>query len=152
MNAEVSLSAIDIASYFIELASNINENDLTNLKLQKLLYFAQGKYLSKYDAPLFKENIEAWPLGPVVREVYNEYKGCGAFPITVFDIKVKHTKNIPANIKKFLNEIWEDRGKFSASYLVSLTHKKGTAWYETFKGKGNYSVISRDLLKTCFEK
>ena len=105
MSTEVSLSAIDIAAYFVELASNINENDLTNLKLQKLLYFAQGKYLSKYNAPLFKEEIEAWFLGPVVREVYEEYKICGAFPITAFDKRVKYTKNIPTEIKNFLKEI-----------------------------------------------
>jgi uncharacterized phage-associated protein len=152
MSAEVSLSAIDIAAYFVELASDINENDLTNLKLQKLLYFAQGKYLSKYDAPLFKEDIEAWFLGPVVRVVYDEYKECGSFPITVFDKKVKYTKNIPTEIKNFLKGIWKEYGKFSASHLVSLTHNGRSAWHKASKGKGDFSVISKELLKNSFEK
>jgi uncharacterized phage-associated protein len=152
MSAEVSFSAMDVAAYFIELASNIKENDLTNLKLQKLLYFAQGKYLSKYDASLFKENIEAWSLGPVVREVYDVYKKCGSFPITVFDRSGKWVSKavIPSGIKIFLYGIWKEYGKYSASHLISLTHKNGTAWSQTFKESGNNAVIPKELLKTCF--
>ena len=40
------MKALDVANYFIELASKTPENDLTNLKLQKLLYYVQGKYLA----------------------------------------------------------------------------------------------------------
>jgi len=46
------VNAIDIANYFVVLASHIDENDLTNLKLQKLLYFAQGKYIAQYKNPI----------------------------------------------------------------------------------------------------
>ncbi len=44
---------------------------ITQLKLQKLMYIAQGIHLALYDAPLFKEEIEAWQHGPVVRELYS---------------------------------------------------------------------------------
>lgn len=150
MSTKVTLSAMDIAAYFIELASAINENDLTNLKLQKLLYFAQGKYLAKNNTPLFKEDIEAWLLGPVVRNVYEEYKSCGAFPITTFDKGYKNTKNIPEEIKNFLKDIWKEYGIFSASYLVDLTHRSKSAWYKISKEKGDYSIIPKELLKNSF--
>ena len=71
------LSALDISLYFIQLASKIDENDLTNLKLQKLLYLAQGRYMAKTGKQLFSDQIEAWSLGPVVRTVYDTYKVCG---------------------------------------------------------------------------
>jgi uncharacterized phage-associated protein len=60
-------SAKKIANYFIELASKEDENDLTNLKLQKLLYIAQGLYLAKnkkpFDAllkPHIRDDVQAW--------------------------------------------------------------------------------------------
>ena len=52
-----TLSALDVANYFIQVSSQDDEPDLTNLKLQKLLYFAQGKYLAEFDKPLFEDNV-----------------------------------------------------------------------------------------------
>ncbi|OQY42717.1 MAG: hypothetical protein B6240_13665 [Desulfobacteraceae bacterium 4572_87] len=46
---------------------------ISNLKLQKLVYYAQGFYLALYDEPLFNEPIEAWTHGPVIRELYRSY-------------------------------------------------------------------------------
>jgi len=146
------LSALDISSYFVYLASKLDENDLTNLKLQKLLYFAQGLYLAKTGKPLFKDSIIAWDLGPVVREVYDKFKVCGVFPITAFDLKIsKDPQGLPEDIKSFVEEIWEDQGKYSANYLVSETHRSGTPWYEAYK-KGANTVIEQESLKNYFKK
>ena len=65
-----------VASYFIKKANRQSggnadfegNNDLTNLKLQKILYFAQAEHLKKYNQKLFNQDIEAWQYGPVVRE------------------------------------------------------------------------------------
>lgn len=81
-------SALDIAKWFLNYnlflrnVDNEDTDDISNLKLQKLLYYAQGCYLAMYDAPLFKEDIVAWAHGPVVREVYDEYKAYGSGGIT----------------------------------------------------------------------
>lgn len=61
-------SAMDIAKWFI------NEIHPEPLKLQKLLYLAQGFSYAFNDKPLFDDDIEAWVHGPVVPIVYNEYK------------------------------------------------------------------------------
>lgn len=65
--------ASEIANYFIWLSHETGAL-LTNLKLQKLLYYSQGWYLAFYQKPLFKDNIEAWIHGPVVPCIYKKYK------------------------------------------------------------------------------
>ncbi|RIE17683.1 Panacea domain-containing protein [Candidatus Cryosericum septentrionale] len=148
-----NLTALSVAGYFIELAAESDENDLTNLKLQKLLYFAQGKHLSQFDTPLFHDDIEAWKLGPVVRAVYSEYKKCGAFPITVFDgSPTSASRNLPEPIKAFLKKrVWDKYGKYSASYLVSLSHKQGGPWRKFYKAETN-ATIPLDALKAAGEE
>lgn len=47
---------------------------LTNLKLQKLLYYAQAWYLALKDRPLFQEDMEAWVHGPVLPSQYHRFK------------------------------------------------------------------------------
>jgi len=143
-----SIKALDIAKYLIELAAKIDENDLTNLKLQKLLYFAQGKYLANKNTPLFGDQIEAWDFGPVVKNVYDTFKTCGAFPITTFDVKFD-AQELPSDVKTFLDQIWEDYGKYSANYLVSLTHKSNTPWYKSYNSNGD-KVISTDSMLAFF--
>ena len=148
MDKNIRVSALEIANWFVEKASQTPENDLTNLKLQKLLYFAQGKFLATTGNPLFNEQIEAWVLGPVVRSVYDEFKSCGSFPITAFDGKVKKS-SLPANIDKFLINVWEEFGRYSANYLVDLTHKEGSPW-ETVYTKDKNSDIPFELMTKYF--
>lgn len=125
------VNAFEIASYYAAKAAALDENDLTNLKLQKLLYFTQADYYRSNKVPLFRENIEAWDFGPVVREIYNKYSQCGAYPISYFDID--DTKiEVESDIKVFLDASWEKWNKFSASYLVSLSHRPGDPWSKHF--------------------
>ena len=136
--------ASDIAHYFVKKASGIDENDLTNLKLQKLLYFAQGTYLAKEKRRLFEDQIEAWKLGPVVKSVYNTFKQCGSFPISVFDIKYK-ARPLTGETEKFLDKIWDKWGKYSARYLVDETHKSGTPWRDSYIDGGNNPITDKRL-------
>jgi len=144
--------ATEIAHYFITLAQKEDENDLTNLKLQKILYFAQGDYLIKTGNCLFSDNIEAWKYGPVIREVYEEFNHCGSFPITVFDIPSKVKLKKVEAITDFLDDAWNKYGKFSASHLVSQTHTNGSSWYTTYNKMGAFSVIDPQLMKENWNK
>lgn len=140
------MKALDLSYYFIERAGEIDENDLTNLKLQKLLYFAQGEYLAREHKLLFEDQIEAWDLGPVIKDVYNQYKLCGSFPITVFDT---HTKRVLINkkVKEFLDIIWTRYGKFSAAHLVEETHKNNSPWTKYYQKGVNNIIPSEELGK-----
>lgn len=72
------MKAVDVAKYFITINGQKNSDDegnnLSKLKLQKLLYYAQGYYLALYNEALFDEEIRAWEHGPVVKEVYDHFK------------------------------------------------------------------------------
>ncbi len=140
--------ALDIANYFIEIASKIDENDLTNLKLQKLLYLTQGKYIAEKGEGLFTDDIEAWNLGPVVRNVYNTFKRCGAFPITAFDVKVE-AQELSDDKKRFIEKIWNEYAKYSASYLVDLAHNS-TPWEKAYKSSSK--IISNEEMLAYFRK
>lgn len=74
-----------IANYIIEY-SNKKNYLINNLKLQKLLYFANVIKIVDTKNPLFEEQMEKWKYGPVVPSVYHEYKRFGAFQITNKDI------------------------------------------------------------------
>ena len=123
------IGAKKVASYFISKASALGDgnkelsgnNDLTNLKLQKLLYFAQVEYLKEHDEKLFNEEIQAWQYGPVVKEVYDWLRGCGSYVITDFDISLESIDDIPKDTQKFLDRIWEKYQRYSAWGLLKET-------------------------------
>ncbi len=137
------ISALDISKYLVEKANKVDENDLTNLKLQKLLYIIQVKYLEKYGKSLFTDPIEAWQFGPVVRDVYNTFKSCGAFPITLVDVNFS-SQDIPVETKKFVDKIWDEYAKFSSGYLVNLTHKVNSPWAKAYRS--DTKIIDQDLI------
>jgi len=60
------LTCHDVARYFLTLMSEENGDLISNLKLQKLVYYAQGSSLALWGNPLFSEKIEAWLHGPVI--------------------------------------------------------------------------------------
>jgi uncharacterized phage-associated protein len=135
-----------IASYFIDRASSeSNENDLTNLKLQKILYYTQAEHVRGNNGnAIFSENIEAWEYGPVVRSVYHWLKGCGAYPITAFDVQTD-TSSLSAADLPFLDRVWAKYSKYSAGFLVKKTHEEGSPWDKSFKAM--QSTIPLDSLK-----
>ena len=65
------LTCYDIAKYFLAQADEEIGDLISNLKLQKLVYYAQGFYLALHDEALFPEDIEAWTHGPVVPVLYH---------------------------------------------------------------------------------
>lgn len=140
------INAFDVSQGFIELASEKDENDLTNLKLQKLLYFAQGIHLAEKGKPLFEDEIQAWNLGPVVSTIYDTFKECGAFPITTFDVKFE-SKKVPKETQRFIGRIWDEWGKYSADYLVNETHKENSPWQKNFVKGANNVIPKEDLAK-----
>lgn len=143
-------SVFDVASFIIDYYINNEEDSITNLQLNKLLYFAQGHYLARTETPLFDEKIEAWKYGPVVPSIYSIYKKYGKSPITKLD---KHNSSI--NFKKeemqVIIDVLREYGKYSPSALVNLTHKDGTPWSQVFIF-GENSIISIEELKIFFQK
>ena len=138
----------DVAKFFIGLANDqavSNQGDLmTNLRLQKLLYFAQGWYLARYGKPLFQEEIEAWPYGPVVPEVYNAYKQNGRDGI---EGTLPEADAFTEDEFALLLDVARKYDRFATSSLVNMTHKPGSPWSIV----GGHGAIPKDLIRTCFD-
>ena len=138
------LSAFDIASWFISYNNSQESTDfLTNLKLQKLLYYAQGISIKYTGKTLFTEPICAMQYGPVVEEVYNKYKTYGRNPIDE-TIKIPTFEN---DVEVILEDVFDEYGQFSAGKLVDMTHHE-SPWLKT---KRNH-FISINKLKDFFAR
>ena len=138
------MPARDIARYFVSLVDEEAGDSISNLKVQKLLYYAQGFHLAVYDAPVFPEAIKAWAHGPVVPQVYHLYKDYGYQPITVE--RVNLDDYTPA-IRELLDEVWSVYGQFTASKLEGMTHNE-PPWMNTPQSEAIPHDIMAEFFKT----
>lgn len=117
---------------------NNNDYQLDHIKLQKLLYFFAVEYFKRYQRLPFKQNIEKWKLGPVIREVYKEYKFNGANLITKPATTLKfengqivlqeiENENLTPIDNEILDSIIDIYGNLDSSHLVEITHREN-AW------------------------
>ena len=160
--------ASDIAKWFL-LKNNaeIREHEVTNddyevyegithLKLQKLLYYAQGISLGMYGKPLFNENIEAWQHGPVVKQVYSEYSKFGRNNIQIeMDKDTEEIMNEIENdkeVSEILNLTYDNFAIYTAWQLRQMTHQDNTPWDITQKTKGLGNKIDNDLIEKYFKE
>ena len=97
-------TCFDVANFFINLA-NETGSYISNLKLQKLVYYAQAWYLALYNDSLFPEDFQAWIHGPVIPVLYAKYKVFQWQPIILEEVE---KPNFPQNIADFLAEIIDD--------------------------------------------
>ena len=155
-------SAIEISKWF--LAKNFAESKTSSidgeyegispLKMQKLLYYAQGIHLALNNAPLFKENIDAWQHGPVVNSVYQEYKNCGSNFITpVFTDKDENLISAIENDSTVLESLelaYNNFAIFTAWQLRNMTHVQGSPWDITTNTTGTGATIDNNLIKEYF--
>ncbi len=113
---------------------------ITNLKLQKLVYFAQGWALARLDHPLFAEEIQAWTYGPVIPELYAEAKRYENKAIT--DEFVALDK-VPQNSEEMrvIKEVMVTLGGLQPMQLVNLSHRGDSPWAAAWR-LGKYSPVS----------
>ena len=155
-------SALDVARYIINYC-NDHEYSISNLKLQKILYFVQANFLVQTEQPCFKEEIEAWDFGPVIPEVYHEYKQYGSNNIPKVESYIYFDRNNLWNCERrpynnVLNKRSEELvvemikvcGKYSAASLVNVTHNQDP-WINSYI-KGFNNVITLNSIKTYFKK
>jgi len=117
------VKAIDVARYLLYLAACEPEPEpLTPLRLQKLLYYAQGWSMGLRARPLFTEAIEAWDHGPVVREVYREFADHQDQPIGADG--EADSVSLPQGDKDFIRSIWDHYKQYSAGKLRAMTHEE----------------------------
>jgi uncharacterized phage-associated protein len=101
------------------------------MRLQKLLYYAQGWHLASFTTPLFAERIEAWKYGPVVKEVYSRFAEFGYQAIPPSEGADSDT--LTEAQKSFIQAIWKQYGMLSATALRDMTHREAP-WMDARKG------------------
>ncbi|MEG4530096.1 type II toxin-antitoxin system antitoxin SocA domain-containing protein [Microcoleus sp. D2_18a_D3] len=126
------IDCLNAARYFIIRAYEDGiEAEMTNMKVQKLLYYAQSLHLALYNEPLFAEEIQAWRYGPVCPPAYRFY--CD-FEAKQLPIPPKESlSDFPSEKKELLEEIWEYFGGYHAYRLSDMTHGE-FPWKKARKG------------------
>lgn len=162
---EMAYKALAVANAFIKKALEA-ENPPTQMKLQKLIFYAHGWCLGLKGEPLIDEKFEAWPYGPVVPAVYHTFKTYGRTPISaegteiVFsDLKISCVApELKADefATALIDKIWIVYGEFSGTQLSELTHKDGTPWSIVAKNYGGDPprdvIIPNELIENFFKK
>jgi uncharacterized phage-associated protein len=161
-------TAIAAANEFLSLAGEDGRN-IDQMKLQKLLFYGHAWHLAlRDDQPLFDQDFEAWPWGPVVRDVYNQTRQYGRGPVTT---KLKELRKTGSNatdfdfvtprgvdseeVKTFLRSIWESLKNYSGIQLSNATHAPGEPWTiikERFGSLDGKPTIPNTLISDIFKK
>ena len=152
----LDVSPQEIANYFL----NKENHDITNVKLNKLLYISFGWFAAYHKLFLFEEKIEAWKFGPVIPSIYHQFKIYGKNRI---DSKaVTNYKDIPLEpdirtsrfnerdmVIDVLEEIWILYGHKTASELIEITYSPESPWSQTYykQFKNKISKYSTEINK-----
>ena len=122
-----------------------NDTLISNLKLQKILYFIQANFLYEKGIPCFGDNIEAWSFGVVIPKAYHKYKMYGGASIPIIK-KLNCPFNVYNKDKILIDKILDTCMKYSSTSLTNLTMNQ-TPWEEVYI-KGYTNVISNsDIMK-----
>jgi uncharacterized phage-associated protein len=113
-----TITASQVAGWLINL-SHDKEAPVSNLKLQKLLYYSQAWNLAFYKEPLFDEDFQAWVHGPVVPEIFRKYREHKWNAIPKLEVA-----RMKAHVREHLEEVWRVYGSLKAFDLERLTHSE----------------------------
>lgn len=156
-------TALAVANHFLRLSKKDKE-EITPLKMQKLVYVAHGWNLAVHGEPLIKERVEAWKWGPVVESVYQEFRHYGRAPISEFaceyDVDVDKDGDYYVvrerpdlyddESKKLVSNVWNIYKQYSGIQLANWSHEDNSPWDKAKKREngGDDPVINdEDILE-----
>jgi uncharacterized phage-associated protein len=149
------IDCLNVARYFIIRAYEDGiEAEMTNMKVQKLLYYAQSLHLALYNEPLFAEQIQAWRYGPVCPPAYKFYSEFEAKQLPIPD--KESLLQLPREKKELLEEIWEYFGGYHAYKLSDMTHVE-FPWKKARKGlppqaSSTEPILLNDMKELGYQK
>jgi uncharacterized phage-associated protein len=156
--------AAAIANELLVLAEESNRK-LTQIDIQKLVYFAHGWHLGLSGKPLIQEPIEAWKYGPVVKRLYDAFKRFGSSPITEKAMEWHMTpggrfsSSVPCiegmsdqddtYARSMTKTIWNKYGMLQPFKLVEITHLPDSPWAKAFAEQK--AVIPNEEIASYFK-
>ncbi len=148
------LTVDQVADYFLLLVDEDAGDNMTNLRLQKLVYYAQAWHLALTGKPLFAEDFEAWVHGPVSYGLWNKYREYRWNPLPKPSGPIVEMDDETLDI---LNEVWDAYGQFSAKRLEELTHTEAP-WVNARKrrncgpGDACREIITKDEMRDYYSQ
>jgi len=152
-----------LANLLLDLA-DVRSMPLTNMTIQKLLYYAHGWHLAASGIALVEDGFEAWPHGPVSRVVYNAFKRAGDRPIRAraeaMDIVTGCTSvalcSPTEEESRLLVNVLDALGHLHAFELSRMTHERGSPWDQIWNATSGRVTpgmhIPDQLIRTEFLK
>lgn len=144
--------SVDTISKYIINYSNEHFGGISNLRLQKLLYFVQVEFIKETGQAAFNEEIEAWSFGPVVPEIYRKYKVFGREDISLAIFNEDDVSNkIKNDDKIIINNVLDKASNKPTAELVRISHIQ-KPWqdayaYAKLMGVG---IISKESIREYF--
>jgi uncharacterized phage-associated protein len=162
----VPTSAAAVGNTFLKLGwQDTAFPPIDQMKLQKLLFYAHAWYLAYNDRPLFAEDVEAWPWGPVVRPIYYQTRNCRKAPISSRLTELRFDPQSPLqsrfvdadvtdpDVTAFLDRIWDVHKPYTGIQLSNSTHAKGEPWTiikDQYGSLETKPVIPNDLIAAVY--
>ena len=150
----MSYFAVSVANSIIKLAKERGVTDLTPMKLQRLMYFAQFWYVKNFNKFLINDWFSRWEFGPVIPSIYHQLKYYGSNPVSSYiwllsannEAIVYMMGNNPA-AWNFLNEILDIYGNLDGFELSAITQRDSSAWSS---GRSGTAITKQDMLNAKY--
>ena len=144
------LSPKIVARWFVNHADREAGEAITQLKRQKLVYYADAWFLANFDRPLISEDFEAWAHGPALRSLYAKYRDCGwqALP-------PERGAGVSEEVSQYLHSVFEEYGQYGAKKLEHMTHEEAP-WLNARKGlspeQASRNIIPKVEMRNFYAK
>lgn len=151
-----------VANFVLDVAADLGRT-ASNLVLNKVTYFLHGANLARFGSPLIDARIEAWDYGPVIREIYHEFKSFKDRPILTRATCINRQTgdkeicrySFSSDEFEFLSDVASSYLKLKPSTLVNLSHVHDGPWHEVWFHDGRVNPgmeISNDLIQKHFRQ
>lgn len=151
-------------AYYLIKKFNDNNREVTNMQIQKLMYFFEAYYMNihKDIDRLYDCNFNAWAFGPVAIPLYKEFKKFGNNKIELTKDNKEVGEKISKEKKEMLDIIFNVFKNVPAMRLVEFTHMPDSPWNEVWENNGRKvgyganthidKIKTRDWFRQTFEK
>ncbi len=141
-----------VANSFIE----INGEEISQMKLQKLIFFTCGWHLAIHKTSLINDEFEAWDGGPVIRALWNHLRDYKCDKKTGRLVRPGTNKPYTTEMnrpeKDIIEKVWEKYGSFTGKDLSEMTHQLGSPWYVAYIKSGRNTIIKNTVISDYFTR
>jgi len=142
-------SAAKVANQMLGIARTKGE-EITPLKLLKLVYIAHGWSFPFLGQPLLSEPPQAWQYGPVVPSLYRAVSKFRAGPITEL-VPDTDPQELSAQAAGLIQSVYDTYARYSGIQLSNMTHMPNTPWSEAWNTHGKNAVIPDDRIAAHYQ-